>query len=194
MREARRKSRQSHCTSKLKLVWLNLMNYEALNGHLPPANFRNSKGDEILSWRTAVGDYTLYEGYPQLDLGSSWTSPHNTKFHDSYASFFQCPCRRVESTESDFVAVTGRQTMWPDGQETSLNEASPNTILVVDWPNGGIHWMEPRDITVREFLAWFDSKQYARHGDHLLYVNVAGEIHELPKNTERREVLKLLSR
>ena len=84
--------------------------------------------------------------------------------------------------------------MWPDGRAVSMDAVDPRTILVVEWPHSGIHWMEPRDIGIEEFLEWFSSGRRGFHGRTLMYVDVGGQVGELKAGTDRQQVLDLLSR
>ena len=66
---------------------------------------------------------------------------------------------------------------------------------MVEWPKSDIHWAEPRDVTVEEFLDWFRSKPGRWDSSHpgcILYVDAAGEVGEIPNDTDPETVRKLL--
>lgn len=194
--DARLRAQKDHCGNRLKSIWLGLTQYHNRHGVLPPAKLKDVRGNAILSWRTYAGDYMLWEedSGARMDFDVAWDSPPNSLFLDGYADSLQCPVRIESNSETDYVAVLGENTMWPADQQVSLDDVNQKAILVVEWPRSGIHWAEPRDITVAEFLEWFDSDNEGFHGDCLLYVNVAGEIHELPKHTDQTELIRMLSR
>jgi hypothetical protein len=66
---------------------------------------------------------------------------------------------------------------------------------VVEWPQSDIHWAEPRDVTVDEFLEWFRPKggpSGSNHPGSILYVDAGGEVHELPNDSDPDAVRRLL--
>jgi hypothetical protein len=68
-------------------------------------------------------------------------------------------------------------------------------ILVVEWPKSDIHWAEPRDVTVEEFLDWFRSKPSRWDSNHtgcILYVDAAGEVGEIPNDADPETVREML--
>ncbi len=68
----------------LKRVGLALHNYEAAEGHYPPAAITGNDGKPLLSWRVAILPYLKdYDGrsrsdlYKEFHLDEPWDSPHN---------------------------------------------------------------------------------------------------------------------
>ena len=109
---------------------------------------------------------------------------------------FHCPSsgRKSENPLTDYVAVVGPDTLWPGKVPGDLKK-HPKGILVVEWPNSNIHWAEPRDITVEEFLDWFrkkPSEQNSLHPGGLLYIDAQGNVGELRNDTDPETVRKLL--
>lgn len=50
---------------------------------------------------------------------------------------------------TSYVAVVGQGTAWPGAGATSFKDfrdGTPNTLLVAEIADSGIHWMEPRDL------------------------------------------------
>ena len=104
--------------------------------------------------------------------------------------------------------MVGPDTLWPGKTPGDLKK-HPKAILVVEWPKSDIHWAEPRDITVEEFLDWFRTKSRpsrvlglvsARavrprrfHPGGLLYVDAEGNVGQLPSDTDPETVRKLLA-
>ena len=88
-----------------------------------------------------------------------------------------------------YVAVVGPHTAWSSSQSSGskLFASDDHGILVVEVKNGGINWMEPRDLTVDEAIARLSSKSGPRisSGHDPLLANVVlanGEVAELPSN------------
>ena len=168
----------------------------------------------MLSWRVAAAKYYFYnlDFSKLMDEGQPWNSPKNTKFlADLHAgSFIHCPSsgKKPENPLTDYVVVVGPDTLWP-GKEPGDLKKHPKGILVVEWPRSDIHWAEPRDITVEEFLDLFRNKPprrsfldwlfarpaegYSLHPNCLLYVDAEGNVGELRMDTDPETVRKLLT-
>ena len=208
---SREASRHRRCANTLKQIALCLQNYEMANHSLPPAYTTDQAGNPVLSWRVAAAKYCLYylDFSESMDQGQPWNSPKNKEFLDHLADFCHCPSsgKEPDNPRTDYVAVVGPNTLWP-GREPGDLKKHPKGILVVEWPKSDIHWAEPRDVTVEDFLDWFRRKPPRRgflewlfawpaghdtfHPNCLLYVDAQGNVGELPVNTDPETVRKLL--
>jgi hypothetical protein len=114
------------------------------------------------SWRVLILPYLDAVGaYEQYDMGQTWDSKTNRTIEAIGETLFACPASHNESgsslnsTTTSFVAVTGHETAWPNRGTFAREEildAPSGTILFVETANSGIHWMEPRDLDIDEFL------------------------------------------
>ena len=203
--DVRENARKSECKNQLKTFALLLENHVDVYGSYPTVAMRNEEGEPVLSWRVLVEDHNFYDVdfKKHLDLSRSWNNPENAKFLNHYGSFFQCPTRKESQNRepigriTDYVAVTGPGTMWPKeglrGPEDILPGHQP--ILIVEWPESDIHWAEPRDVTMEEFLDWFRKPVKERkrtHRDCILYVDTASEVGEIPLDADPEEVRRML--
>ena len=69
---------------------------------------------------------------------------------------FRCPAATGPAHETSYVVVTGAETLFPGDHSLKLREipdGTSKTIAIVEVANSGIHWMEPRDLTLDEALA-----------------------------------------
>ena len=196
---ARENSRRETCGYHLKSSAIALSNYNDTYGSLPPAHLKNQDGESVLSWRVCTSDIVFYDiDYrEEYDFSLPWNDPANN-FLDAPRSGFQCPSRHVDGrTTTDYVAVTGPETMWPDeGKREWPDEDAHQPILIVEWPDSDIHWAEPRDVTIKEFLDWFQQPVKERKRTHprsLLCIDTAMKIHELSLDSDPEEVRRMLT-
>ena len=201
---AREAGRKEHCANNLKTIWISLAEYENDHGHLP-ANVMDAKGTPLLSWRVLADEHVWYDldFRSRMDFTLPWNNPKNATFLEHFDPLvFCCPSRRAgKSVKTDYVAVVGPGTVWSStasGTPTYMKEmhsaGSKPPIVVVEWPESEIHWAEPRDINVDEFLKWFRAvpSRSSNHRGCILYVDAAGEVGELPVDTDPEIVRKLL--
>ena len=165
-----------------------------------------SQGTPVLSWRVLALEYIHYDRdfRAELDFSLPWNSPTNSAAvgSQSYAEIWQCP--EIEGTDANvthYVAIVGPGTLWPDGgaeqlpDENNGAQDAKSPILLVEWPDSDIHWAEPRDLSVGEFLDWFRIPKDQRNTSHtgcLLYVDANLDVHELPLDTDPARVRDLL--
>jgi len=204
IRSAREAARRQTCALRLKQVWLALRYYQNSHGCLPD-DVRDANGKPLLSWRVHAAQYVWYDldFRSLLDFSDAWNSPRNLRFLKTFdPSAFRCPSHvDTKSFATDYVAIIGSGTVWSKsapGKLRSMEEMTTaehkSPIVVVEWPASGIHWAEPRDITVEQLLARFrPARTYpSNHRGCILYVDAAGEVGELPDDTDPETVRKLL--
>ncbi len=207
LRTARHAAWRASCENNIKLIGLALADYESRHGSLPPAYTTDENGVPAVSWRVLAAQSVWYDyDFPaRMDFSKPWNGPGNAPFINSLnAGWLQCPAsRNAKPGITHYVAVVGPGTAWPGKEPGKLPKptgekitpGARNPILVVEWPQSDIHWAEPRDVTVDEFLDLFRSKSgrlRCHHRDCILYVDTQGEVHELPIDSDSDTVRSLL--
>lgn len=145
-----------------------LHQYHAANKCYPPAVVRDSDGNAMHSWRVLILPY-LYldnaERFQKYDFSEPWNGPNNRLLADPMPRVYRCEAEREYSHTNElttnFVAVVGQQTAWPENtalKEGDIHDEKSRTIHVVETTNAGIHWMEPRDLTMDQVLAGLETK------------------------------------
>jgi hypothetical protein len=197
IRAAREDAGKLSCINNLKQIAQALHTYRQAYKTLPPAYFSDATGRPTMSWRVGAARFIFYASdfFESLDFSKPWNDPKNADFLDHIASAFHCPGseKGPDDPMTDYVAVVGPGTLWPGRTPGKIGRES--VLLVVEWPRGNIHWAEPRDITVEEFLDYFRSKPGRWSGNHrgcLLYVDLSGHVGEIPNNADPESVRKLL--
>ncbi|MGD0517053.1 MAG: DUF1559 domain-containing protein [Thermoguttaceae bacterium] len=162
---AREAARRATCIHKPKQIGLALHNYNDANKHFPSANICDKNGKPLFSWRVQIlpmlecGDI-----YNSLKIDEPWNSPHNTQvlsqFKPNYGPsypYYECPSADHKNNDftTNYIAVIGPGTAWRENgpvKFSDLPDKGSHTVMVVEVVNSGVHWAEPRDITVDEAL------------------------------------------
>lgn len=199
----------SRCAKNLRQIGLAILNYEAANGHLPPAYVADENGNPINSWRVLIiPQLEMNVEYEQYNLKEPWDGPNNSKFY--YCPWdFQCPIeytsnRLIDLNQPDptipdtvsYVAVVGPGTAWPGDKKIKMSDfvdGPENTILVVEIANSDIHFTEPRDLDIRQMSMVIHSKTGIgnNHQGGVRAVFADGSVRYLP-NDLSPEMLKAL--
>ena len=104
------------------------------------------------SWRILLLPYLerqdLYEEY---SFEEPWNGPNNRKLSNRMPAVFGFD-GTVEpgvSWQTNFVAITGNETVWPPGtvmRDADVADDHSQTIRFSEYDGPSIHWMEPRDL------------------------------------------------
>jgi len=165
---SREPARRSQCKTNLKQIGLALHLYHDKYGSFPPAYIADPEGRPMHSWRVLLLPYLdqmpLYNAYR---FDEPWDGPNNSQLADKILPVFYCPSENHGGikngfTMTSYVAVVGPKTMWPgDGKTTKLadiRDGTSNTLMVVEFADSGIHWMEPRDLSFSEMAPTINTK------------------------------------
>jgi hypothetical protein len=77
-----------------------------------------------------------------------------------------------------------------------MKELPPDTIVMMEVKNAGIHWMEPRDLSIDEILKMVDAgglKRIGAHGEGPMVVSAGWHVEVLPLWTDREELKRRLT-
>ncbi|TWT99695.1 hypothetical protein Pla108_06380 [Botrimarina colliarenosi] len=166
VREAVEAARQSACQGHMNGLQSALRNYEALNGHYPPAYINGPDGKPWHSWRVLLLPFLGEEAvYDQYRFDEPWNGPNNQALADRISpNLFRCTNAPGGKREwnTNYVAVVGKETAFP-GAETvasdDIKDGVENTILLVEIGNSDIHWMEPCDLQYRSLTLQTDPEK-----------------------------------
>ncbi len=150
------------CTCHGKVLGLALQNYHDEHGTFPPAYIADADGKPMHSWRVLILPYLEeQELYAKYRFDQPWNGPHNRELAKRHQlSQYVCPAADGTSGETSYVAVVGPETMWPGAKGKHIDDirdGTSKTIAIIETANSGIHWMEPRDLTLDEALRGVNS-------------------------------------
>ncbi len=205
-RGARPAARRSQCKNNLKQIGLALHNYHETFGSFPPAFIADASGRPMHSWRVLILPYLdqapLYNEYR---FDEPWDGPHNRKLGDTVLQVFNCPSedhggKGGPSAMTDYVAVVGPETMWPDRGAVALGDVrdgASNTLQVVEVANSGIPWIEPRDLHVVQMAPTINSKSgqgiSSRHVGGANALMADGSVRFISENLSAADLLAWLT-
>jgi hypothetical protein len=144
------------CAHNMHNVVLAVELYAQTHGCYPPPYLADENGKPLHSWRVLIlpqlGEQNLFDEY---DFDEPWDGPNNRRLARRMPRDYRCPdvAPDDDMETTSYLAVVGANTMWPvSGQrvESDVTDGLDNTILLVEAPHAGIHWMEPRDLRVQD--------------------------------------------
>jgi hypothetical protein len=194
-------SNRSGCTDRLKRLALALHSYESEHGTFPPAYLTDKDGKPAHSWRVLILPYLNHKDlYDAYRFDEPWNGPHNRLLADQVPDVFTCPGRNDgPSWRTDYVAIIGSQTVWPGSQPVKIADitnGTSNTIGLIEIADSDIHWMEPRDILLRDVVPTKGgpSRFASSHGDVVQVGFVDGSVRPIKSTVDPRRLLGILLR
>jgi hypothetical protein len=146
------------CMNNLKQIGLALHNYHDTNNNFPPANVCDKNGKALFSWRVEILPMLDNDSlYNALNKDEPWNSPNNIKQLNRTIPLYKCPSGGSENVDfsTNYIAIIGPGTAWrEDGlvKLTDLPDGGSHTVMALESINSGVHWAEPRDLTVEEAI------------------------------------------
>ena len=159
---ARVTAQQASDANQLRQSALSLVTYEVTHEKLPAASDLDANGQPMHSWRDAVLPYLEQQAlFDRYDSSQPWNSPANRQLLSMMPPVYRSPrgTSSVGSTDTSYVAVTGPGTAFPPGRGplsiAEISDGPANTILVIEWPESDIPWMEPKDVDIEDVMEAF---------------------------------------
>jgi hypothetical protein len=167
-----------------------LLNYYDANKHFPPVYTCDKNGNRLFSWRVEILPFMKYGNiYNALKKDEPWNSPSNAKILSIIFPEFICrsTIHEINDFSTNYVAIIGPGTAWREDGPVKLSDLpdeGKHTVMVVEVVNSGVHWAEPRDLTVEEALQGLKTGKGLRISTaHPSVINVLfadGTVHMLP--------------
>jgi hypothetical protein len=194
-------SRELQCRNNGKRIGLAILNYESVNGHLPPAYSRDESGNPLHSWRVLILPFLDEEVlYNAIDLTKPWYHPDNLALADQMPDWYRCPSYETPGNDvtTPYIAFVGNQTVWPRDEYVKLSLRYPRskTALVVESERYRLHWMSTGDPGIESLGPPGNKLQtspVATMHDHGLCVLCDGAIEGIEAGVDHESLRELLT-
>lgn len=178
------------CVNNLKQIGLALHNYHDSNKHFPLINTCDKDGKPLFSWRVEILPMMEYgQLYHSLEKDQPWNSLTNAKKLSQVLPEYQCPTNHNGKYDfiTNYIAVISPGTAWRENGPVKLSDLPDGgsfAVMAMEVVDSGVHWAEPRDLTVEEALERMKTGQglriSTRHSSVINVLFANGTVHSLP--------------
>ena len=200
---AREAARRAQCMNNMKQLGLAMHNFHDTHKRFPGYDDPKHPEYKPTSWRVQLLPY-IESGfvYDQYDRTQEWDSPKNIVLEDTISPCYRCPSNEsVGSTDTDYLTLVGPNGVFMEKGSTSIKDirdGTSNTIILVESNNSGVHWMEPRDLAVKDArIVSVNSMGQGIKSHHLGVVNVTfcdGSVRSLSEGIDPEVLQGLITR
>lgn len=156
VQRARHAAMWGGCKCAINELSFMLRGYHNRHGHFPPAYLADENGKPMHSWRVLIlyDDLLNNDFIKSYDFNEPWDGPNNRKLADPIPHCYACPLdEKRRPHDTSYLMLTGPGTFCQNDETRSLKDCVDNsetTAIVVEMAESGVHWMEPRDLDIRE--------------------------------------------
>lgn len=131
-----------------------MLNYEDVNGRLPPAVVYGKYGQPLYSWRVLLLPYIEQQDlYRQFHLDEPWDASHNIQLLERMPMLYAPPPgkrSRMPAYHTVCHVFLGKGTPFEEGREVKHNkegfpDGTSNTILIVE-AGPPVPWTKPEEL------------------------------------------------
>lgn len=187
----REAARRTVCANNLYQIAMALLRYEEAHGHFPAVRGGAENPETAMSWRVAILPYVEHADlFREYRADEPWDGPTNRSLAGSAPAVFRCPSLPADDPgeTTGYVMIAGRGALGglDDADRTADHVANFSgtslTLLVIELPGAGIHWMDPRDPTIDEILEKIQRRDRRVHGGAVLAAFCDGHVRALPES------------
>ncbi len=161
-RDIRPTVRRMECSNNLRQLVVAIRAYEFKYKQLPPLYSVSDDGTRLHSWRTFILPFMEQKAlYDRIDLSKPWNDPANSLARSTIVPSFTCPGAKLKPGYTTYLAVVSPDSCLQPNVGRKLEEVTDgdsNTAALVECDSSiSVHWMEPTDASIEQFLAQRDS-------------------------------------
>lgn len=167
------------CSHHVKAIVSAILAYEADHGEFPPAFTVDANGNRLHSWRTLILPYLgENELYKQIDLQKAWNDPVNNAAKETGVAVYHCPSDSDDQHMTRYFAVVDDAAIMTGNTPTKMSDitdSKTSTLLVVEGRRDKqVHWMEPNDLQLADFVDIELTDQKTVHPGGVLVASASG--------------------
>jgi type II secretory pathway pseudopilin PulG len=143
--------------NNMRQISMALLNYESTYRTFPPAYTVDEQGNKLHSWRSLI--LPFLEGadiHQQIDFSQPWDSPANANARNRIVPAYQSVLAQTSVDQTMFQVIVDPSSMFPGEtgvQIGDLRDGLSNTVMLVAADkNKAVHWMEPSDVSISDFV------------------------------------------
>ena len=200
---AREAARRASCINNMKQLGLGMHMFHSTNKRFPGYDDPAHPDWKPCSWRVQLLPYLGQDFvYEQYDRAQPWDSPTNVVLENMISQSYRCPSSADnQGTDTDYLTLVGPNGVFMEKGSTSIRDitdGTSNTIMIVESNNSGIHWMEPRDLAVKDArIVSVDSLGQGMKSHHPGVVNIGlcdGSVRSVSQDIDPRVLQNLATR
>lgn len=152
---AREAARRASCTNNMKHLGLGMHMFHDTNKRFPGYDDPDHPQYQPCSWRVQLMPYIEQDFvYQQYDRTQAWDSITNSVLEDTISPYYKCPSSPPGAgTDTDYLTLVGPNGVFMQKGSTAIKDirdGTSNTIMIVESHNSGVHWMDPRDLAIKD--------------------------------------------
>jgi len=192
-------TRRMICENNLRRIGEALKSFHQKHGSFPPAYVADATGKPLYSWRAIIFAEMGRTDVPQrLRPNEPWNGPKNSLLAVEWSPDYHCPADQQSGQMTSYVAIVGPRSAWPAPQARKLADFKnpAKTIVVLELPNSGVNWLEPRDLSVGQLKeglgAIIPPGSPPPHSDGFEALFADGHVETLPANIDPQILSEML--
>ncbi len=171
-------------------IYAALRAYHDTYGQYPPTWINGPDGKPWHSWRVIILPQLGYQDlYGEYRFSEPWNGPNNRKLASRIPAEYQYPyCAKPERTQIKYLGIANPHTAWmgPTALRKQDVEYPDSTVFLVEAANSTIDWMEPRELSITEFLNAEAATAPASRfqPENYLVIMMGGQVHHVSNNQD----------
>ena len=193
--------RRAQCVNHMKQIALAIVEYESVNGHLPPPYTMDDEGNPLHSWRVLILPYLECQNlYDAIDLSKPWHHPANLALQYQMPDVYRCPNFEPDASQlavtTAYVAIIGDHTAWPRTGKRSIRDITDgisNTVALLESEQHRLHWMSTADPEI-EMVRQVDTLlSKSNHQSGVAYCRCDGSVRWLDDDVDDHGLFALIT-
>ena len=192
-------ARRMICENNLRQIGEALKSYHQKYDRFPPAYAADANGKPLYSWRAIIfAEMGRADLLQRLQPNEPWNGPKNSLLAAELWMNYHCPSDIQPGQMTSYLAIVGPRSAWPalQGRKLADFKNPAKTIVVLEVPNSGVNWLEPRDLFIGQLKdglgAIIPPGSLPPHSDGFEALFADGHVETLPANIDPQVLGEML--